>query len=126
MKILKILYFYYYSFYLKVDDEPHAMTVFALSISEALGINFVAELIAAHFYCYFIPKWPLLGVGVAMIIINYFLFIKSGISKKIVDAKAPIIHNRIVTRAFVILFFIVTTSFLFSALIIKPMVESCQ
>ncbi len=36
MKILKILYYYYFSFYKKVDDEPHAMTVFALSVSQSL------------------------------------------------------------------------------------------
>lgn len=127
MKIFEILYYYYFSFYLRVDDEPHAMTVFALSISEALLINFIAQMIAVRFYCYFISKWPMLGVCVVMLVFNYFLFIKSGISKKIVKNQSPIIYNKTFTKAFVIVFFIITTSFLFlGPILTKSMLEDCR
>jgi len=60
MKILKILYYYYFSFYKKVDDEPHAMTVFALSFSQSLLVNFIAQMIFAHYFCYFFSLWQML------------------------------------------------------------------
>jgi hypothetical protein len=127
MKIFKILYYYYFSFYLKVDDEPYSMTVFALSVSEALLINFSAQMISVHFYCYFISTWPMLGVCAAMLTFNYFLFMKSGISKKIVKAQSPIIYSKTATKAFVIIFFIITTSFLFlGPILTKSMLESCR
>ncbi len=127
MKIFKILYFYYFSFYRKVDDEPHAMTVFALSFSESLLLEFIIQVIFAHYYCYFFSTWQLVSMGVVLLIINYFIFIKSGISKKIVRSSPPFVINQRFTKAFVILFFIITVSFLFwGPILMKAMFEGCK
>jgi len=127
MKIIKILYFYYFSFYKKVDDEPHAMTVFALSFSQSLLLEFIVQIIFAHFFCYFFSTWPMIAIGVVLLAINYFIFIKSGISKKIVKSPPPIIINQTCTKALVILFFIITFSFLFlTPILTKSMLENCR
>src|SRR5260370_39364427 len=98
MKILKILYYYYFSFYKKVDDEPHAMTVFALSVSQSLLFEFIVQMISVHFFCYFISTWQLVSICVVFLIVNYFLFIRSGISKKIVRSQPPVLHNQAFTK----------------------------
>jgi hypothetical protein len=127
VKIFEILYYYYYSFYLKVDDEPHSMTVFALSFSEALLINFLAQMILVHFYCYLISTWQMICVFALLLIGNYFLFIRSGFSRKIVKLQPPIIFNKTFTIGFVILFFIITISFLILVPILtKSMLENCR
>jgi hypothetical protein len=87
MKIFEILYYYYFAFYLRVDDEPHSMTVFALSFSKALLIYFIAQMISVHFYCYLITTWQMISMFALVLIVNYFLFIRSGTSRKIVKAR---------------------------------------
>jgi hypothetical protein len=127
MKILKILYYYYYSFYRKVDDEPHAMTVFALSCSQSFLVNFIIQMISVHYFCYFVSTWPMVGVGMLFIIVNYFLFSKSGFSRKIVKSRPPVLFSETVTKGFVIVFFVVTTSFLFwGPILVKSMLERCK
>ena len=127
MKIFEILYYYYFAFYLKVDKEPHSMTVFALSFSEALLINFVAQMISIHFYCYLIATWQMISIFALVLILNYFLFIRSGTSRKIVKSQPLIIFNKTFTKIFVILFFIVTISFLFwGPILTKSMLANCR
>jgi hypothetical protein len=127
MKILKILYYYYFTFYKKVDDEPHAMTVFALSFSQALLVIFVVQIFFGYFYCYFFGTWPMIIIMAILIVCNYFIFIRTGMSKKLVKSPPPFIINQTFTKGFVILFFFITFSFLFlTAILTKSMLQNCR
>src|SRR5579872_4695789 len=127
MEILKALYYYYFSFYKWVDDEPQAMTVFALSFSQSLLVIFSVQLFFAHFFCYFFPTWPLIVTAVIFIFSNYLIFIRTGFEKKIVKAPPPVIINRTITKLFVLMFFIITFSFLFlTPILTKLMFEGCR
>ena len=114
MKILKVLYYYYFSAYKKWDDEPHAKTVWSLSFTEALLINAVVQIFCNKVFCYFVSKWPTILLFAGILVINYFLYIKSGLSRKIINAKPPpMLYNITFTKVFVISFFIVCVSCLF-------------
>jgi hypothetical protein len=127
MKLLNILYYYYYSFYQKMDAEPHAMTVFALSASQAFAIIFIIQVSASYFFCYFFDTWPMMVIFAAVLTGNYFLFSKSGRAKKIVKAHPPIIISQLITRLFVLLFFLITLSFLFfGPILTKSIRDNCR
>jgi hypothetical protein len=118
MKILKILYYYYFAFYKKVDNEPHAMTIFALSFSQSLLVNFIIQIISVHYFCYFFSTWQMLGIAIALIFFNYFLFVRTGFAKKLVKSPPPYIINRALTKGFVILFL--------TGILTKSMLENCR
>lgn len=127
MKILKILYFYYYSFYQKVDDTPHFTTLFSLSFSQSLLIIFTVQMIFAYFFCYFFSTWPMIAICVMLFIVNYFLFMRSGLARKIVKSTPPVIVNQNFTKWFAILFFIITFSFLFlTPILTKSIFANCR
>src|SRR5439155_16889244 len=98
MKALKILYYNYLSFYKKVDDEPHAMTVFVLGFTQSLPIVFIIQIVSSYFFCYLIPTWIMMIVGLAFIGFNYLFFSRTGISKQIVRSPPPIIINKTFTK----------------------------
>jgi hypothetical protein len=127
MKILKILYYYYYSVYQKIDDEPHAMTVFALSISQSFAVIFIIQLIFSHFFCYFFSLWQMIGIMVILLIINSLLFLRSGRGKKIVKASPPFIISHSFSKMFALFFFIITLSSLFfGPVLLKNIYENCH
>jgi RHS repeat-associated protein len=62
-----------------------------------------------------------------LIVVNYFLFSRSGVSKKIVNAQPPVLFSNTFTKSLAILFFIITTSFLFwGPIITKSLFENCR
>jgi hypothetical protein len=128
MKILKVLYYYYFVFYKKWDDEPHATTLWSLSFMEALLINGVVQMFCNRLFCYFISTIPSILLFVAIIVVNYFLYIKSGLSRKIINAKPPpILYNVTFTKAFVILFVVACMSCLFWVPILtKSILDNCN
>ena len=127
MKILKILYYYYFSYYLKVDSSPHTATLISLSFSQSLLINFIVQMISAYYFCYFLSTWQMFGIGIAFIFFNYFLFIRTGLAKRLVKSPPPLIINQAFTKGFVILFFVITFSFLFLiGIFTKSMFKDCR
>lgn len=127
MKFITILYYYSYAFYKKVDDEPHSMTIFALSFCESLLINFIAQLVTAHFFCYSFSTWGMLGVMIAFLILNYFLFIRTGRGKRIVKSTPPVIYSNRIAKVIVILFFVVTiSSLIYGPIVLKDLIENCK
>jgi hypothetical protein len=127
MKFVTILYYYSYAFYKKVDNEPHSMTVFALSFCESLLINFFAQLATVHFFCYSFSTWGMIGVMIAFLILNYLLFTRTGKGKRIIKNTPPVIYNNRVTKVIVILFFVVTvSSLIYGPIILKNLTENCK
>jgi hypothetical protein len=112
---MNLLYYYYFLFYTKVlpDNEPHATTVFTLSLSEAFLINGVIQILIAHLFCMSFGKWQMITIFLLIIGVNYLLFSKSGKAKEIVKLKPKIFNSNKLSIFIVVLFFVITASFLF-------------
>lgn len=126
---MKVLYYYYYLFYTKIlpDDEPHATTVFTLSVSEGFVMNGILQISLARFFCMSIDKWLMIGILVLLIGINYFYFHRAGKAKEIVKLKPKVLNSNKLSILFTILFFIITLSFLFwEPIYVKQVLEHCR
>lgn len=126
MNALKVIYYYFFAFYRKVDDEPYAMTMWAVSICLSLLLNYIIDLVTLRF-CYFGPTWQKIVITLVILVTNYFVFNKSGVGRKIVNGPPPILVNRTVTVTLVILFFAISLSYIFVVPILaKPILEACR
>ena len=126
---MKVLYYYYYLFYTKVlpDDEPHATTIFTLSVSEGFLINGILQISFAHFFCISIDKWPMIGILILLIIANYFHFHLSGKNKEIIKLKPKVLNSNKLSILMVVCFFLITFSFLLlGAFYVKEILEHCR
>jgi hypothetical protein len=115
MKVLDIFYYYYLSFYKKIinDPEPHFATVLALSFSQSLLINGIMDIVALKFFCYEIKVVVQFLILLLIIFLNYFLYHRKGRAYDIIK-ESPIIGNsKTLSILITILFFLVTTSWLF-------------
>jgi len=126
---MKILYYYYYLFYTKVlpDDQPHATTIFTLSVSEGFLINGILQISLAHFLCISIDKWTMIGVLLLLIIANYFHFYLTRKCKEIVKLKPKLLNSNKLSMLMVVCFFLITFSFLFwGPVYVKHILEQCK
>jgi hypothetical protein len=115
MHFLNVLYYHYFLFYKKVikDPEPHFATVLSLSCSEALLLNGAADTMALKFYCYEIEVILQFFLAILIMLFNYQLLHRSGRAHSIIKNKPSIAGNRLLSIIVTVLFFIVTTSWLF-------------
>lgn len=127
MIFFDIIYYYFYTFYKKVDAEPHAMTVFAIGMCEGFFVNFIAQIFFAYRYCYFFEVWQMITIAVAFLVLNYFLFAKSGKGKRIAKNAPPFILSHAFSKILSLFFFIITASTLFfGPPLIKRLYENCR
>jgi hypothetical protein len=123
---MKILYYYYFLFYTKIlsDDQPHATTIFTLSVSESFLIIGVLQLLLAYLFCVILNKWQMMSIALLIIGINYFLYWTSGKAKKIIKMKPKILNNNKLSVFFVVCFFVITFStFILSMVYVKQIME---
>lgn len=87
--MFKALYYCYYLFYTRVipDDEPHATTLYTLSVTETIYFVVIAELFYINFYCKIIPLWGLGLILGTVILKNYIYFFKINDKEQIIKAK---------------------------------------
>jgi hypothetical protein len=113
---MNVLYYYYYLFYTRVlpDNEPHATVIFTLSLSETLLIIHTIDFVGAHLFCRFLlVKWSMIGIFIAVILINYLIYHQGGLNKKVIQNKPKFYGSNNISCMITVLFFLVTTSFLF-------------
>ena len=110
---MNLLYYYYFLFYTNIipDDEPHATTIFTLSLSESFLISGVLEIISVNLSCVPFNKWLKMTIFLLIVLINYFLYFKSGKGREIVIAKPKMFNNKNLSIIIVSLFFISTACF---------------
>lgn len=116
MKLLGILYYYYYYFYTKIipDDEPHATTIFTLSVSQTFFAWYGFDLLGALFFCrVFFIKWKVILLFIFILSLNYYNFIKLKKAKEIIKVKPILFRSKVIPVVFAIIFFLLSTSFLF-------------
>ena len=113
--MINVFYYYYYLFYTKIlpDDQPHATVIFTLSFSLSLFVNGLIDIILTYSTNYTMGNWEMISIFVAIMIVNYLLFIRTGKSKQIVNEQPKFFNNHKLSIALTIIFFIITTSFLF-------------
>jgi hypothetical protein len=121
MFFVDILYSNYYRFYKKVirDPEPHFATILALSFSESLLINGVAEIVALKWSCYQINIWVQITVAALLIYLNYIVYFKTGKFKSLIKEEPAIANSNALSIFATWLFFLITTSWLFWGSICK-------
>ena len=116
MKILDVFYYYYFLFYSKVlkDDEPHLLTTMVLSFSESLFVNYSINIIGSYIYCeYLLEKWGMISVIVILNGVNYLFYHRTGRAKKIIKSKPKFFDNYNFSLIVTLIFFLITSSFLF-------------
>ncbi len=128
MRLLKILYFYYYQFYTRVipDVHPHATVIFALSFTESLWVNGFVEMITLNTLCYKIDKWLMLGVLLLIIILNYIYYNKMHSAEDIINKRPKIGNSNLLSVLVVAVFTIVGVSWLFwGSFYSRSVLENC-
>ena len=113
--MIRVLYYYYFLFYTKVlpDSQPHSTVVFTLSFSLSLLINGLLSLVLAHFAGYTISNYVMVGVFIAVMVVNYMVFYRRGKGKQLVKEKPQLFNNHKLSMLFTSVFFLTTTSWLF-------------
>lgn len=112
---MKVFYYYCYLFYTKVipDNEPFAMTVFALSFTESFLLFSLCNIVFAYLYCIELSKWIGISMMIVISVLNYFIFNKSGLARKIVDDKPTFFDSDQASKVIFGLFFFLGVSSLF-------------
>lgn len=112
---MNVFYYYYYLFYTKVlpDNQPHSTVIFTLSFSLSLFVNGVLSLIAAHLKSYVISNYVMVGIFVAIMVINYFVFYRTGKGKRLIKEKPKFFNSHKLSILLTLIFFLITTSLLF-------------
>lgn len=104
---MSILYYYYYLFYTKVlpEDQPHFTVIFCLSLMESFIINGLLNIVSILLFCYYIAKWPMIGVLIAILIANYKIYYLSKRMEHIIVEKPKLFNNNIASVVLSLVFF---------------------
>jgi len=105
---MSILYYYYYLFYTKIlpDDQPHSTVIFCLSLMESFIINGFLNIVSILLFCYNISKWPMVGVLIAIVIINYKIYYKSRRMDCIIVEKPKLFNSNTASVVLSVVFFL--------------------
>lgn len=126
---MNILYYYCYLLYTKVipENEPYATTVFVLSFSESFLLFSAANIVLAYFRCIVLSKWIGVLLMVTFSVINYLVFSRSGLSRKIVEEKPTLFNShRISMMIFGLLFFVSVSSLFWAPIWTRHILEQCR
>ncbi len=123
--MIKVLYYFYYLFYTKIapDDEPHATTIFSLSLILSFIINGLLNIILACLFSLTLGKWAMIGIFVLILFGNYFIFSRSGKGRKIVEFEKPLIfQNKTLSISFAVIIFILAIFFITAGAVITRII----
>jgi uncharacterized membrane protein len=113
--MINVFYYYYYLFYTRVlpDNQPHSTVIFTLSFSLSLLINGLLSLIASYVANYNLSNYIMVGIFVIIMILNYLVYYRTEKGKRLVIEKPKFFNNHKLSILFTLMFFLITTSFLF-------------
>lgn len=115
MKVLEVLYYYYYRLYSlsKIDDEPTFTTRLALTASESFLVTGVLSILYAYFFCKKFSGIELIIIAVIFLGLNFYFFLTLKRVERIIIEKPKLFNSDIVSFVFTVIFFVFTTSILF-------------
>lgn len=113
--MINIFYYYYYLFYTKVlpDNQPHLTVIFTLSFSISLLINGLISVMFAYMADYNMSNYIMVGIFVAVMVVNYLVFYRTGKGIRLVKERPKFFNNHRLSIILTLIFFLITTSFLF-------------
>lgn len=113
---MDVIYYYCYLFYKKIlkEDEPHALTVWALGCGEGFLTNALLYSFLVYFFCIkTLNIWIMMSIVGLFVFANYRYFYKSGRAKKIEKEKPMFFSSRKISILITIIFFTVLISSIF-------------
>jgi len=114
--ILKVIYYYYFLFYIKIlsEREPHTVTVFVLSVCEGLILNFFIRVSYTYATCNLYGVSGDIIITALILIVNfyYYLTLKNGI--RIIREKPALFKSKKISLFIVVSFFLVCLNLIFS------------
>ena len=124
---MKVLYYYYYLFYTKIipDDQPNATVIFVLSFCSSFLFMGITDIISNMYFSYSLSKYQMLGIFIAFVIKNYFVFYRSGKYKRIIEDKPMFFNSHKISILLTLLYAIITISSLFWApVVVKDIIDA--
>lgn len=124
---MDVIYYYYYLFYTRIlkDNEPHLLTILAISATEGFFLNIIFEIVLILYRCIetnIVIWWSIIFL---INICNYLYFYKSGRSMKIIKEKPMFFSSRKISIFLTLLFFIVlATSIIWGAILTKYILQT--
>ncbi len=114
-KLFHVLYYFYYLFYTRVipENQPHSTTVFTLSVTESLIVNGLIKIIIAYTFQIWYTKWIDILVFCIILVLNIFIFYRSGLGVKIIKEKPVLLKSIRFSKLITILFFATGILYLF-------------
>lgn len=115
MKLIDVLYYYYYLFYKKIwrDNDPHLTTVLSLGFIFSIIINGIIDLMIVFAFGVFLNKYQKIAIALSAIIIMYIIFIKNKRGVYIVKGESQLIYNHLISIVISISFLTIGLLFLF-------------
>jgi len=115
MYCMGVIYYYFYLFYRRIlkDNEPHLLTVLALSFLESLVLIAIIDSVLIYFFCIDIDKTLMFIFLLLIVGANYFVLFKSGWAKHVVNAQPRFLKSKWLSAALVIFSFLITVSIMF-------------
>lgn len=112
---MDVIYYYCYLFYKRIlkEDEPHALTVWAIGFGEGFFVSVICDIFLIKFYCAKMDKWLMIGIGAIFLLFNYFYFFKSDKGKRIVISKPTFFGSPKISILITITFFFILISSMF-------------
>ena len=128
MKILDVLYYYYYLFYTKIipEDEPNATVIFTLGTSCSFPLGMLLDCVLSY-NCYYSNPYLLCSVGILLMALFYFLYYRTERYKKVIKAKPKFFGSHRKTIVLVAIFEFSMLSFLFwGPIVSKNIFDECD
>lgn len=123
---MDVIYYYYYLFYTRIikDNEPHMLTILAISATEGFILNIIVEVVSILYKCKQTNGLIWMSIIGLANIFNYFYFYKSGRAIKIIKEKPMFFSNNQISIILTFLFFIVfATSIIWGSIVTKYLLE---
>jgi len=124
---MDVIYYYYYLFYTRIikDNEPHMLTILAISATEGFALNMLIQVALILYQCKQISSLLWISIIVLINIFNYYYYYKSGRSIRIIKKRPMFFSNNRISILLTVLFFIVLgTSIIWGSILTKYLLET--
>lgn len=126
---LDILYYYYYTFYMKIykDSDPTFTAKLSITASESFFIIALYNISWAYFFCRKVGKVEMIGVIVIVLLLNNIILLKSERIESILKKKPKFLNSEGRSILLTWIFFLSTTSVVFwLGNVLENIIDNCR
>ncbi|MDN3675583.1 hypothetical protein QWY99_21355 [Flavobacterium branchiarum] len=124
---MDVIYYYFYLFYIRIikDNEPHMLTILAISATEGFIINIIIQVISIIYQCKQTSNLIWMSIIGLANMFNYLYYYKSGRAIRIIKEK-PMFYssNRISILSTISFFIVFGTSIIWGSILTKYLLET--